>query len=138
MKDAQKLIGQVQGLLENSSDAASLKAAVLRLAGALEDALKEIASLHQEIDELNEYVSRIDDDLGELELMHDDEAEDYEDYFGLDDDEDEDDAFDDEDDEEDEDEEDEEDEDDEDEDDGKATRTVFSIWHRDDKKDDPE
>ena len=136
MKDAQRLIGQVQGLLENSSDAVSLKTAVLRLAGALEDALKEIASLHQEIDELNEYVSRIDDDLGELELMHDDEAEDYEDYFGLDVDEDEDDEFDDEDDEEDEDEEDE--EDDEDEGDGKATRTVFRIWHGDDKKDDPE
>ena len=53
MKDAQRLIGQVQGLLENSSDAVSLKTAVLRLAGALEDTLKEIASLHQEIDELN-------------------------------------------------------------------------------------
>ena len=124
MKEALKLIGKAQGLLESSMDADTFKASVLCLSKALEKTLGMIDSLQQEIEELNEYVSRIDDDLGDLELMHDDEAEEYDDYFGLDKQED-DGSFEDDPDE---------GNDDEpavesDDDDSDEVRTSFRIWH---------
>ena len=89
MSDAKKLLGRAQGLTEGADSVQDLKAALSETLEALEAALKEIETLRRENDELNEYVSRVDDDLAHLELIHDDELEEYDDYFGLDDDEDE-------------------------------------------------
>ena len=85
MSDAKKLLGRAQGLTEGADSVQDLKAALSETLKALEAALEEIETLRRENDELNEYVSRVDDDLAHLELIHDDELEEYDDYFGLDD-----------------------------------------------------
>ncbi|MBP5605621.1 MAG: hypothetical protein J6X60_08780 [Ruminiclostridium sp.] len=81
MEELDKRIGVAQGLSEASGDINSLKAALRAVIGALEAACKEIKKLRKDYDELNEYVTRIDEDLSDLELMHDEEEE-YDMFFG--------------------------------------------------------
>lgn len=86
MEEINRLLGVAQGLAEASEDAASLKNALSAALNALNAVCGELKQLRKDYDELNEYVTRIDEDLSELELMHDEEAE-YDKLYGDDEDE---------------------------------------------------
>ena len=86
MEEMNRLLGVAQGLAEASDDPASLKNALNAALNALGAVCDELKQLRKDYDELNEYVTRIDEDLSELELMHDEEAE-YDKLFDGDEDE---------------------------------------------------
>ena len=98
MEEMNRLLGVAQGLAEASDDPASLKNALNAALNALGAVCDELKQLRKDYDELNEYVTRIDEDLSELELMHDEEAE-YDKLFAGDEDEEDDETEDDSDDE---------------------------------------
>lgn len=75
MEETDRLLGLAQGLAETSEDVSSLKKALSAALNALSAVSKELAQLRKDYDELNEYVTRIDEDLSGLELMHDEEEE---------------------------------------------------------------
>ena len=81
MEEINRLLGVAQGLTEASEDAASLKTALKAALNALNAVCGDLKQLRKDYDELNEYVTRIDEDLSELELMHDEEAE-YDKLYG--------------------------------------------------------
>ena len=75
MEELDRLWGIAQGLTEASDDVISLKNALKATLSAMNAVCDEIKQLRKDYDEMNEYVTRIDEDLSELELMHDEEAE---------------------------------------------------------------
>ena len=75
MEELDRLFGVAQGMSESANDVDSLKQALKAALNALGAVCGELKQLRKDYDELNEYVTRIDEDLSELELMHDEEEE---------------------------------------------------------------
>ena len=81
MEELDRLFGVAQGMSESANDVNSLKQALKAALNALGAVCGELKQLRKDYDELNEYVTRIDEDLSELELMHDEEEE-YDKLYG--------------------------------------------------------
>lgn len=74
MEELQEKIGYLRGLLE----ATQRDEAETKLANAMMDVLdvlsRGVGEMREELSELNDYVESIDEDLNELEAMHDEEG----------------------------------------------------------------
>lgn len=70
MKDIHRRLGEACGMLEAGAPTRKVLEKTLELIGALADRLDAIDDM---VKETNDYVARMDDDLGRLEDMHDEE-----------------------------------------------------------------
>lgn len=75
MNGLDNLLGMAEAALANAKDAESLKPVLSAVIKALKSVSEELRTLKDDAAELNEYVNRMDDDLSELEFLHEDELD---------------------------------------------------------------
>ena len=75
MNGLDNLLGMAEAALANARDAESLKPVLSAVIKALKSVSEELRTLKDDAAELNEYVNRMDDDLSELEFLHEDELD---------------------------------------------------------------
>ena len=75
MNGLDNLLGMAEATLANAKDAESLKPVLSAVIKALKSVSEELRTLKDDAAELNEYVNRMDDDLSELEFLHEDELD---------------------------------------------------------------
>ena len=75
MNGLDNLLGMAEAALVNAKDAESLKPVLSAVIKALKSVSEELRTLKDDAAELNEYVNRMDDDLSELEFLHEDELD---------------------------------------------------------------
>lgn len=75
MNGLENLLGMAEAALANAKDAESLKPVLSAVIKTLKSVSEELRTLKDDAAELNEYVNRMDDDLSELEFLHEDELD---------------------------------------------------------------